>query len=313
MINRFLAVLFLLLAPAAALATVPRTFVSAKSGMDTGACSPTAPCRSFSYAITQTTAGGEVIVLDSGGYGTVAITQAISLVAPTGVYGGITTNPLSYGITVNAGSTDHVIIRGLTITGTPGIDGIHASTFGTLVVENCSIDNFANFGITTEVAADGRRVFVRDTNIRRAAVAGIYIITNTGTIYAWISKSRFDENGNAGVFAGYGANVVCVDCEANANDFSGFRVFAHGGPDLFSELNCDRCTASGNQYGFFVEGQLNKLATLRLARSFVTGNSAAGVIEAQTAAVYVLPGTNLFAGNAVNKIGMFDPVDPDNP
>src|SRR5437870_11556491 len=80
-------------APAAAhkaAALAQRTFVSAATGNDANPCTRTAPCRNFAAAIAQTASGGEVVVLDSGGYGTVTINQAVSLIAPSGVYAGIT-------------------------------------------------------------------------------------------------------------------------------------------------------------------------------------------------------------------------------
>ena len=54
------------------------TFVSGK-GTDSGACTITAPCRSFAFALTQTAAGGEIDVLDPAGYGTVTIAKPISI------------------------------------------------------------------------------------------------------------------------------------------------------------------------------------------------------------------------------------------
>jgi hypothetical protein len=63
-------------APAHALAT--RTWVSGH-GADSGACALAAPCRTFAFALTQTASGGEIDVLDPAGYGTVNITQAISI------------------------------------------------------------------------------------------------------------------------------------------------------------------------------------------------------------------------------------------
>ena len=41
-----------------------RSFVSG-NGNDNNPCSPEAPCRTFAHAITQTDAGGEIIVMDS--------------------------------------------------------------------------------------------------------------------------------------------------------------------------------------------------------------------------------------------------------
>lgn len=65
-----------------------RSFV-ASYGNDANPCSVTLPCRSFNAALAQTVAGGEVIALDSAGYGTMTITQSASVIAPAGVYAGI--------------------------------------------------------------------------------------------------------------------------------------------------------------------------------------------------------------------------------
>ena len=72
-------------------AAAQRTFV-ASYGVSTNTafnCSIAKPCRQFSEAIGVTNAGGEVIVLDSAGYGPATINQSISIIAPDGVYAGI--------------------------------------------------------------------------------------------------------------------------------------------------------------------------------------------------------------------------------
>src|SRR5687768_17469756 len=62
----------------------PQTFVST-SGKDFNACTRSQPCRTFATALSAVDAEGEVIVLDSGSYGAVTITKAVSLIAPAGV------------------------------------------------------------------------------------------------------------------------------------------------------------------------------------------------------------------------------------
>ena len=111
-----------LLAPDAAIA-VQRAFV-ATDGVDNPTCSVTAPCRTFGAAIAVTTGGGEVIVLNSGGYGKVTIGKAVSIIAPPGIYAGISAFPGDDGVTVAAGATDKVVLRGLTINGQGGNAGI---------------------------------------------------------------------------------------------------------------------------------------------------------------------------------------------
>src|SRR5215472_15085253 len=71
-----------------AMGQVQRTFVSV-SGSDGNTCTRTAPCRTLAQAISQTNAGGEVVVLDSAGYGSVTISKSITVTAPAGVYAGI--------------------------------------------------------------------------------------------------------------------------------------------------------------------------------------------------------------------------------
>src|SRR5215467_9235185 len=140
----FLSGLFALLGVSNASAqSVQRTFVSGL-GSNSNPCSRTAPCRTFTQAISQTVPGGEVVVLDSAGYSAFTITQAVSIIAPPGVYAGISVFS-GDGIDISAGVSDTVILRGLTINnqGSNG-DGIAFIAGGTLHVEGCAINGFNN-------------------------------------------------------------------------------------------------------------------------------------------------------------------------
>ena len=114
-----------LLASALSAAAQPRVFVSAQTGIDTNPCSVTSPCRTFGQALSVVASGGEVIVLDSGGYGPVTINKPVTIEAPPGIYAGINTpagsNP-SVGINVSAGVGTSVVLRGLTFNGAGGIN-----------------------------------------------------------------------------------------------------------------------------------------------------------------------------------------------
>ena len=55
-----------------------RTWVSGV-GDDINPCSRTAPCKTFSGAISKTAAGGEINCLDPGGFGAVTITKSITI------------------------------------------------------------------------------------------------------------------------------------------------------------------------------------------------------------------------------------------
>src|ERR1022692_4259039 len=82
-----LCLLVLCLAAASpALGLANRVFVSARSGSDANSCDNIlTPCQTFAGAVLQLNPGGEAIVLDSGGYGPVTITQAVTIEAPPGV------------------------------------------------------------------------------------------------------------------------------------------------------------------------------------------------------------------------------------
>ena len=59
-------------------AQATRTWVSGV-GDDVNPCSRTAPCKTFAGAISKTAAGGEIDVLDPGGFGAVSITKSIAI------------------------------------------------------------------------------------------------------------------------------------------------------------------------------------------------------------------------------------------
>jgi hypothetical protein len=128
--------------PAHALAT--RTFVAAQ-GSDSNPCTFAAPCRSFQAAYNVTAAGGEIDVLDPAGYGALTITGAISIQGHG--YAGLAV-PSGNGLTINAGLTDKINLRGLLIDGVgTGGDGIVFNTGGSLNIQDCVIRNFAGAGI----------------------------------------------------------------------------------------------------------------------------------------------------------------------
>src|SRR5438067_5142315 len=151
-------------------ALTQRTCAPAASGLDTNPCTRTAPCRNFAAAIAQTASGGEVIVLDSGGYGPVTINQAVSLVAPPGVYAGISVFSNS-GITINAGPTDVVTIRGLTLNGLGGNSGIDFLSGAALYVQDSVFKDFASFGILASTSANAS-VVVEDSLFSHSGFAG---------------------------------------------------------------------------------------------------------------------------------------------
>src|SRR5262249_11055688 len=89
-----------------------------------------------------------IAVLDTAGYGAVTITKAISIVNEEGVEAGITVTS-GDGITINAGATDVVNLRGLTLVGANGSlsNVITLNTAGALHVQNFGIRGFGGNGL----------------------------------------------------------------------------------------------------------------------------------------------------------------------
>ena len=155
-------------------AQATRTWVSGV-GDDANPCSRTAPCKTFAGAISKTAAGGEISVLDPGGYGTVTITKSITIsgVGTQASILGTGTNGININVTINPASAV-ITLRHLQINGAgTGVKGINFVAGGVLVVEDV-------------------RVFGFQTGIETAA-------TNTGN--TMISNATFHNNSQFGVHA----------------------------------------------------------------------------------------------------------------
>ncbi|MFY3385282.1 hypothetical protein [Paracidovorax sp. MALMAid1276] len=136
------------IAPAQSWAQATRTWVSGV-GDDANPCSRTAPCKTFAGAISKTAAGGEISVLDPGGYGSVTITKAITIDGGGGIVASILASGTT-GVIVNAGATDNVVLRNLTINGagpTLGTHGVRVNSGRSLRLQNVRVDNFSGAGL----------------------------------------------------------------------------------------------------------------------------------------------------------------------
>jgi hypothetical protein len=130
---------------AAVQAQATRTWVSGV-GDDANPCSRTAPCKTFAGAISKTAAGGEISVLDPGGYGAVTITKSITINGD-GTLASILASGTN-GVIVNAGVNDVVILRNLSINGAgTGLSGIRYLAGKVLRVESCTVYGFLTHGI----------------------------------------------------------------------------------------------------------------------------------------------------------------------
>jgi len=256
-----------------------RVFVSV-TGNDSNPCTAGSPCKTFQAAHDAVLAGGEISVLDTGGYGTLLITKSLSIVA-IGVEASIAIPSGSNGITITAGSTGKVSLRGLTLDGAGvGTTGIRFDTGASLTVEDCVVRNMTGSGLEfVSTATTPQTLAVSNSLFNDNGLNGMSIGTfSSGAVIGAIERTGFYGNGQDGLtvsgFSGTGALTVAVTDSVAANNGAGtgntigFSVdsAANHSP---TNLSLTHSLAEGNGRGLEAAG-VN--ATLWLAQSTVTGN-----------------------------------------
>lgn len=211
-----------------ALAAAQRTFVRS-DGIDSNACSILQPCRSFGAALLKTSVGGEIIVLDSAGYGPVVINQSVSIVAPSGIYAGVSVSA-GDGIAINGDAAAKVVLRGLTVNGLGGNEGIHLLQGARLHIEACEISNMTGNGISVESA--GAEVFINDSIVRDNGASGIIVTAIANVV---IDRLHSERNNN-GIFAENG-NVTVRDSVVSRNTFYGIAIDTVGSASTLAVEN----------------------------------------------------------------------------
>ena len=284
----------LALSASAASAQATRTWVSGV-GDDVNPCSRTAPCKTFAGAISKTAAGGEISVLDPGGFGALTITKAIT-VNGEGQVAGIT-GSLVNGIIVNAAANDKVMIRNLQINGVGnGLNGIRYLAGRQLVVENVTITGFTQRGIDMSTGANGRLI-VRNTTITHnnrlntevtpAASIGIRVTTGSGLALAMLDNVRL-VGLNIGLEAAANGRVNISNSDLSGNASTGILAST-----ATSVVNANNCQIGFND-GIGVNASFSG-ATIRLASNHIYNNSTG--INIAAGATVSSDGLNRVAGN----------------
>jgi hypothetical protein len=179
--KRFLKIVLLSVVVAFGFATTAhaqatRTWVSGV-GDDANPCSRTAPCKTFAGAIAKTVAGGEISVLDPGGFGALTITQAMTL-SGGGNLASILVSGTN-GIVINAASTDTVVLRNLEFAGIgSGLSGVLIQSAGKVIIDHCTFQGFTVDDVEISVTSP-TYVTVLDSVMTGGAV-GVSIDSTSG-------------------------------------------------------------------------------------------------------------------------------------
>lgn len=256
---------FLVTKTAFAQTATAKIFV-ASSGSDSNDGSRNSPKRSFQAAHNAIGPGGEIVVLDTAGYGAVSISKDLIIAVPPGVNGFVT--PTS-GAGITVGSGLKVTLRGLIIeAGAANLNvGVSVASGTSLVLDGCTISGFGNS--SSQLSTGG---IVVDTS-NAIGTLSLYDTTITNCSGCAICLGFF---GNPTDW------VVIVDrCKITAN-----RV------GLFFPTNGKvtvRNTVVANQFGNGIQagGYGSSSVRVNVEYCVVTGNGATGIAASSSANVTV--------------------------
>jgi hypothetical protein len=207
----------------AAHAQATRTWVSGV-GNDADVCSRTAPCKTFAGAISRTAAGGEINVLDPGGFGAVTITKSITIRSDHIEAGVLVAG--TNGIIVNVGPADRVVLEGLDIEGLgTGLDGVRVLAGKEVYIIRCSIRHFTQNGVNMASSTNGGHAFINDSFI--AFNAGGVKVQGTANI-ASITNTSILSNTSFAVQANGASNIVGVQTSVLNNSPTGISLLNGG-------------------------------------------------------------------------------------
>jgi hypothetical protein len=299
-----------------AYAQATRTWVSGV-GADDNPCSRTAPCKTFAGAISKTAAGGEISVLDPGGYGAVTITKAITING-SGTHASIL-NAGTNGVIVNAGPLDVVTLRNISIQGSgeadgsplPGTNGIKFLNGAALHLEHVDIraQNGASpngYGVWINPTLAGNfQIFMDHVTIadcgRDTTGGGIYLQPmNPATATLRITNSQIANNqGFAGLRVDSGGFASLRSSSITGSSQHGAVVVSSANPaDLAvgdSMISGNGVSAASNGAGLQSQGTM---ASIRVTGSEVTDNDHG--LRAQSSGILVSYGNNMVYGNTTD-------------
>jgi hypothetical protein len=283
----------------------------ASYGSNTNLCTRDAPCKTLQKGINRAPAGGELIILDSGDYGSGATIDKSITISAIGV-------SATLGGTIaidNPNAT--VILRGLWLNGVNasadanGIDIIAATA---IHIDHCDIQNFGRKGVSAVTTAPMHLIF-SDSVSRNNGSFGLHFNTVTGGTLV-VENSRIEGNASNGleirdaeatitrtvISGNYNgilqtAGTVNVSwTTAEHNNSSGYRVTNSG------VMTVEKSVARGNAFGGLsvVTG-----GTGRISNSVVTDNGTGLSVEAGSTLLTRV--NNTVSGNATDISGSVTP------
>jgi len=263
-----------------------RSFI-ATTGSDSNSCIQTAPCYTFTRALSNTKPGGEIVILNTGAYGLLNITQPV-IVTATGVTGLMGTfSSSANGVIIN--TTGNVTLSGLTIHAFGvGTDGVLVNQVGFLRLYNVMIEGFSNNGLEFD---SGGGLAIYNSQFNDNQNAGILISNSSASAY--VQDTGFDHNAT-GVQVTAGSVTV-------ANSFAHFNTtgFDVSGGTLV--LTGDDSVLNGTGITVSASG------TAQFTRCLISQNTTAYNLSGGTVSGST-PGTTVITGPTSGTLGTATPL-----
>jgi hypothetical protein len=262
-----------------------RTYVSGL-GTDNNPCTALLPCKSFQAALALTLAGGEIYVLNSADYGAVTINKAVTITSEGATAGILATS--GNGITISAGPSDVINLRGLDIDGgRSGGIGIQFSSGQSLNIQKSVVRNFTSSGINFAPSGTGT-LFVSDTVVLNNGANGIIVGNGSSTVNGALSRVIASGNGVGLSAYGNAVNMIITDAVAGNNNYG---IAANS-----SAIMVRNSTVSNNAVGIAAD----QAAIIRVGQSTVTANGTGW--RATNAGQVQSYGNNNVSGNTADGI-----------
>ena len=220
------------------------------------------PVRLSLRAFGVTTAGGEIDVLSPGGYGALTITHPlISIIDDGSGEAGILVSGTN-GITIAAGPTDVVNLRGLIFNGTNASQSaVQILSAGLITIQNSVLQQFG-------IGAPG--------------LGGVNITPSSGTVSVIIQNTSVIGN-NLGVYAkpagGATVNLIIDHSVINGNYGAGVRADGTGGGTVIGTISNSSISLNATNGIISITGPGS--STVNVMNDVIFGNSQYGVVSNQ--------------------------------
>lgn len=261
-------------------------------GTDSATCGgANSPCRTLQQAVTNTPAGGYVLLRGPADFGGAEVQKSLSIVGEGGATIRATPTGIGrWGVLIYNDPNAIVRLRGLTIegggVGTTGVDWINGKR---LEIADCVIRNFPTLG--AQISAPNGSFSIINSTVAGSGLQGVRVVTASGSLNGEIDALRLYNNvgGLSVEYAGAPQpRVVVKNSVASGNrgfNAAGFAV--SGRPD--SLLILQNSISSDNPFG--LRSTSGEGGELWIRGATITGNTTA------------LDGVRSFGGNVVRGNG----------